>query len=200
MGDRNEKESCRDYQQQQQQQQRSQLDSIVDAAGCIIVVEVFSNKFDSYIVSESSLVIYSQKIVLKTCGKTMLLLAIGRIVELAHVLCLTVFPVRYSRGSFIFPEAQLAPRRNFSEEVAVLDSYFGGLKTGSNTYILGDPANRNFNWHVYCVSQDMFSPLEKISSITVEVCMTHLEKGRASRQLCPHMKFSSLITISAGTP
>jgi S-adenosylmethionine decarboxylase len=158
---------------------RAQIDSILDAARCTIVSQLSNADFDSYVLSESSLFIYPLKMVIKTCGTTKLLLAIPPILELANSLSLPVESVNYSRGSFIFPDAQPAPHRNFAEEVEVLNGYFGNLASGGEAYVIGDPAVPNRNWHVYSASQKSSEKKSK-AVVTLEMCMTGLDKEKAS--------------------
>ncbi|KAK8923523.1 S-adenosylmethionine decarboxylase proenzyme [Platanthera zijinensis] len=153
---------------------RPQIDSILDAAKCTIVSQLSNKYFDSYVLSESSLFLYPHKIILKTCGTTKLLLSIPVILDLADMLMLSVAAVKYSRGSFIFPGAQPAPHRSFSEEVAVLNQFFGCLASGGSAYIIGDPAVPNCNWHVYYATEKPELPL-----VTLEMCMTGLNNERA---------------------
>lgn len=159
---------------------RPQIDSILDAARCTIVSQLSNDEFDSYVLSESSLFIYSLKIVIKTCGTTKLLLAIPPILELASSLSLPVESVKYSRGSFIFPDAQPAPHRTFAEEVTVLNGYFGDLASGGVAYVIGDPAVPNRNWHVYSASQKQSENNASKAVVTLEMCMTGLDKEKAS--------------------
>ncbi|XP_078427720.1 S-adenosylmethionine decarboxylase proenzyme-like [Wolffia australiana] len=153
---------------------RPEIDSILDTAFCTIVDHLSNKEFDSYVLSESSLFIYPYKIILKTCGTTKLLLAIPRILELSAGLGLAIAAAKYSRGTFIFPEAQPAPHRCFSEEVSILDSYFPGLVSGA--YLLGDAAAPDRNWHIYYASKQPEQP----PMVTLEMCMTGLEKHCAS--------------------
>ncbi|KAL6961074.1 S-adenosylmethionine decarboxylase proenzyme [Sarracenia purpurea var. burkii] len=60
---------------------------------------------------------------------------------------------RYTRGSFIFPENQPFPHRNFSEEVSILDSYFARPGFGSKAYVIGDD-DKLQKWHVYSASAE----------------------------------------------
>ena len=162
---------------------RSQIDSILEPACCTIVSNLSNSVFDSYVLSESSLFIYPLKIVIKTCGTTKLLLSIPPILNLAESLSLRVSSVKYSRGSFIFPDAQLAPHRSFSDEVAVLNSFFGHLSSGGKAYVLGDPNIPNRNWHIYSASMEVpKSPFvkEPKAEITLEMCMTGLDREKAS--------------------
>ncbi|RLM73987.1 hypothetical protein C2845_PM15G13190 [Panicum miliaceum] len=83
--------------------------------------------------------------------------------------------VKYSRGMFIFPSAQPAPHRSFSEEVAALNRYFGGLKSGGNAYVIGDPARPGQKWHIYYATEYPEQPM-----VNLEMCMTGLDKKKAS--------------------
>ncbi|KAJ6849759.1 S-adenosylmethionine decarboxylase proenzyme-like [Iris pallida] len=154
---------------------RAQIDSIVDLARCTIVSQLSNKEFDSYVLSESSLFIYPNKIVMKTCGTTKLLLSIPRILELASELSLSVLSAKYSRGTFIFPGVQPSPHRSFSEEVSTLDRFFGKLASGGNAYVIGDPASPNRNWHIYYATEKPEIPM-----VTLEMCMTGLSSEKAS--------------------
>ncbi|WOK94045.1 hypothetical protein Cni_G02747 [Canna indica] len=154
---------------------RAQIDSFLDLACCTIVSHLSNKDFDSYVLSESSLFVYPYKIILKTCGTTKLLLSIPRILELAAELFLPVQSAKYSRGTFIFPGAQPSPHRSFSEEIAVLNGFFGNLKSGGAAYVLDDSSTPNHKWHVYYATEKPELPM-----ITLEMCMTGLDSERAS--------------------
>lgn len=157
---------------------KTQLDEILKPAECTIVSLLSNDDVDSYVLSESSLFIYAYKIIIKTCGTTKLLNSIPLILEGAKTLSLKVKSVRYTRGSFIFPGAQSYPHRNFSEEVAVLDSYFGKLESGSKAYVMGT-FDKQQKWHVYSASAE--SVESKVDPIyTLEICMTSLDREMAS--------------------
>ncbi|GMH01838.1 hypothetical protein Nepgr_003677 [Nepenthes gracilis] len=156
---------------------KAQLDEILGPAECTIVDSISNDSVDSYVLSESSLFVYPYKIIIKTCGTTKLLLAIPPILKLASTLFLSVKFVRYTRGSFTFPGAQPYPHRNFSEEVAVLDSYFGKLGAGSIAFVIGG-SDKPQNWHVYVSSAKSSSFYDPVYSI--EMCMTGLDRNRAS--------------------
>lgn len=155
---------------------KAQLDEILGPAECTIVDSLANESVDSYVLSESSLFVYPYKIIIKTCGTTKLLLAIPPILRLASSLSLNVKSVRYTRGSFIFPGAQSYPHRNFSEEVAVLDDYFGKIGS-SKAFVMGNPAKPQ-KWHVYCASAGVQSCDDPV--YTVEMCMTGLNREKAS--------------------
>lgn len=156
---------------------RSQLDEFLTLAECTIVSSLSNDEVDSYVLSESSLFVYAYKIIIKTCGTTKLLLSIPSILKFANMISLSVKSVRYTRGSFICPGAQPFPHRNFSEEVAVLDSHFGRLGFGSKAYVLGGD-DKPQKWHVYAASAESTNDLDPI--YTLEMCMTSLDKEKAS--------------------
>lgn len=156
---------------------KSQLDEFLTPAECTIVSSLSNDFVDSYVLSESSLFVYPYKLIIKTCGTTKLLLSIPAILKLADSLSLSVKSVRYTRGSFIFPGAQHFPHRSFSEEVAVLDTYFGNLGDGSKAYLMGCPEKAE-KWHVYSASAEKMSLSDSV--FTLEMCMTGLDNKRAS--------------------
>jgi S-adenosylmethionine decarboxylase len=156
---------------------RDQIDEILKPAECTIVDSLSNECVDSYVLSESSLFIYAYKLIIKTCGTTKLLLSIPAILKLADGLNIAVKSVRYTRGSFIFPGAQSFPHRSFSEEVTVLDNYFGKLGAGSQAYMMGD-ANKSQIWHIYSASAKLDASPEAVYGL--EMCMTGLDKEKAS--------------------
>jgi len=158
---------------------KAQLDEILGPAECTIVDSLSNERVDSYVLSESSLFVYPYKIIIKTCGTTKLLLAVPPILRLAASLSIKVKNVHYSRGSFIFPGAQSFPHRNFSEEVAVLDEYFGKLGGGSKAFVMGSPRKPQ-KWHVYSATAETTTTHDADSIYTLEMCMTGLDREKAS--------------------
>ncbi|XVE91735.1 hypothetical protein REPUB_Repub01dG0036700 [Reevesia pubescens] len=174
---------------------KAQLDEILGPAECTIVSSLSNKLVDSYVLSESSLFVYPYKIIIKTCGTTKLLLAIPPILKLAGGLSLAIKSVRYTRGSFIFPGAQSYPHRNFSEEVAILDSYFGKLGAGSNAYVMGGGLDKQ-KWHVYSASAESVTSSGPI--YTVEMCMTGLDKEMASVFYKDQSGSAAVMTMNSG--
>ena len=76
--------------------------------------------------SESSLFISPHRLILKTCGTTLNLMGLPRILEIAreHASLPTVHRCFYSRKSFFFPELQKGPHREWKDEVEYLDRIF----------------------------------------------------------------------------
>ncbi|KAJ0038668.1 hypothetical protein Pint_23399 [Pistacia integerrima] len=174
---------------------KAQLDEILAPAECTIVSSLSNDHVDSYVLSESSLFVYPYKIIIKTCGTTKLLLSIPPILKLAETLSLEVQSVRYTRGSFIFPESQPYPHCNFSEEVAVLDSYFGKLGSGSNAFVIGGLC-KSQKWHVYSASAESVISCDPV--YTLEMCMTDLDREMASVFYKTQSGSAGTMTINSG--
>lgn len=89
--------------------------------------------------SESSLFIAPHLVILKTCGTTINLLGLTRIIEIAREYCgfEHVHRCFYSRKSFFFPERQVGPHVGWKEEVDFLDGVFS-----ESAVSLGPPGGR----------------------------------------------------------
>ncbi|KAI3520932.1 hypothetical protein L1887_10387 [Cichorium endivia] len=175
---------------------RDQIDEFLAPAECTIVSSLSNDSLDSYVLSESSLFVYSYKIIIKTCGTTKLLLSIPAILKLSGELSLTVKSVRYTRGSFIFPGAQVYPHRSFTEEVMVLDSHFGNLD--SNAYVMGGD-DKNQKWHVYSASAEGTESVTPVAPVyTLEMCMTGLSKKNASVFFKSESSSAAVMTEDSG--
>lgn len=171
---------------------RNELDSILSAAECTIVSTIRNPFFDSYVLSESSLFVYPNRIVIKTCGTTKLLLSIPLVLDSALKIQMRPKRCRYTRGTFMFPESQPVLHRDFSSEAQYLDQYFGGLGNGGKAYVLGDALNFS-NWHIYVAdSASASAPI-----YTLEMCMTNLDRSKARQFFqSPGVTASSLTQAS----
>eukprot|EP01018_Ginkgo_biloba_P033442 Gb_35976 [translate_table: standard] len=177
---------------------RQQMDEMLKAAECIIVAELSNEHFDSYVLSESSLFVYSSKIILKTCGTTKLLHSVPLIISNASRLSLRVKFVKYTRGSFIFPEAQPSPHHSFAEEVSYLEKFFGTLGSGGKAYVMGN-SGKSQSWHIYSASAEETTHHNKPHPIyTLEMCMTHLDRKQASVFYKSHSKSAAEMTLDSG--
>ncbi|VDK30445.1 unnamed protein product [Dibothriocephalus latus] len=97
---------------------RAQIRHILDLARCTVLAEIH-NEFQILFLSESSLFITRNRIILKTCGKTTLLKTLEPLTEFAYELGFTKYVLYYSRRSYLFPELQPPLQRDFSNEVSV---------------------------------------------------------------------------------
>ncbi|GMM34026.1 adenosylmethionine decarboxylase [Saccharomycopsis crataegensis] len=127
----------------------NQVESLLDDINCKILSQISSDNMDAYLLSESSLFVFNNKIILKTCGTTTTLLCIEKLFKLVKEYLqwdLTKFPafkVFYSRRSFMFPQKQVELHQNWNNEVEYLDKYF----PGGDSYIVGK-SNKD-HWHLF---------------------------------------------------
>ena len=160
---------------------RPELDTMLRAAECTIVAQLSNAELDSYVLSESSLFIYPQLMVIKTCGTTQLLNALPVLLEATARLSLKVSRVKYTRGTFMFPAVQPYPHGSFTEEVRYLEKFFGTLGGGGKAYIMGGQGKFP-NWHIYTAAErGVMSTAEEDESYTLEMCMTKLDRDSASQ-------------------
>ncbi|KAK4782654.1 hypothetical protein SAY86_007028 [Trapa natans] len=161
------------------------LEAVLHVVQCTIVSAVGNRFFDSYVLSESSLFIYPTKVIIKTCGTTQLLKSVQSLVALAGGLGLSPLSCRYTRGSFIFPEAQPYPHTSFSDEVAYLEESLPATLCYRKHSAMHSKVG-SYSWHVFTACD----PTSLASSgslrdpddlFTVEVCMTELDRAQARK-------------------
>jgi len=99
---------------------------MLEIVKCKVLSVVEGNEIDAYLLSESSLIVSPHRLILKTCGTTLNLLGLPRILEIArtHAALPSVYRCFYSRKSFMFPERQQGPHREWKDEVQFLDRIF----------------------------------------------------------------------------
>ncbi|KAF8647153.1 hypothetical protein AX16_006984 [Volvariella volvacea WC 439] len=105
---------------------RTVWEEMLNIVQCKVLSMVQGEEMDAYLLSESSLFVFPHRLILKTCGTTLNLLGLPRILEIAadHANLPTVYRCFYSRKSFMFPERQLGPHRDWKQEVQFLDNIF----------------------------------------------------------------------------
>ncbi|KIR33586.1 S-adenosylmethionine decarboxylase proenzyme [Cryptococcus deuterogattii MMRL2647] len=125
---------------------RDVWEEMLDIVKCKVLSMVEGDDLDAYLLSESSLFVAPHVLILKTCGTTLNLLGLYRIIEIAREYCgfSNVWRCFYSRKSFFFPERQQGPHKDWRDEVQFLDSVFG---TAGAAYTVG-PMNRD-HWLLY---------------------------------------------------
>ena len=180
---------------------REMLDDAMTAAECLIVSKRHCAAFDMYVLSESSLFVYPNKVVLKTCGTTKLLNGVPLLLKEAAAIGMVPRRVKYTRSTFLFPDEQ-PMGGDFEKETEFLEEHFGSLgPDGGNAFVLGSKL-RGVQWHVYVADDDSANkaaPAENAEAsdcstqdvagvdaaapvagpvveptVSLEVCMTHL--------------------------
>jgi len=148
---------------------RTAIDGFLSLAKCTVISTKHNEHFDSYLLSESSLFIFPTKILLKTCGTTLLLKSVGAILAAAKAVGATPDFLQFSRSNFIFPSKQHFPHRAFSEETDYLNKLLG--KEG-DAFILGPLHGPR--WHLYIVDFDRVAAA-KYKQQTCELIMFNLD-------------------------
>ncbi|KAI0645390.1 S-adenosylmethionine decarboxylase [Trametes meyenii] len=105
---------------------RAIWEEMLDIVKCKILSVVEGTESDAYLLSESSFFVSPHRLILKTCGTTLNLLGVPRILEIArdHAGLPSVYRLFYSRKAFMFPERQLGPHREWKAEIEFLDRLF----------------------------------------------------------------------------
>eukprot|EP00742_Colponemidia_sp_Colp-10_P000408 GILJ01000449.1.p1 GENE.GILJ01000449.1~~GILJ01000449.1.p1 ORF type:complete len:635 (+),score=107.91 GILJ01000449.1:215-2119(+) len=146
---------------------KDQWSDVLSYVNCLIMEEPrHSDVCDAYLLSESSLFVYSNLVMIKTCGTTKLLNFLPRCLELAAEIGLSLDFVRFSRSNFRFPKSQPFPHCSFHSEVSVLDDRFQG-----SAKIIGPLEGPR--WYVYTAS--LSSKTRQEIPRTTEIVMRELD-------------------------
>lgn len=127
---------------------RVQLDHLCELAKCSILTKISSSHMDAYVLSESSLMIYKHKYIMKTCGTTTLLRCLNTLLKYADELKMEVESVVYSRKNLTCPTAQMWPHSSFGEEIKYINTHANlQERLHGNGYILGPVTGDH--WFIY---------------------------------------------------
>lgn len=133
-------------------------EKMLQGINCSIISQKSNHKCTAYILSESSLFVFKDRVILKTCGTIPLLLSIDDIIEIGKLKGLKAAAVLYWRKNFIHPERQLSPHNSFLSEVKFLDSRFGKFNSSK---IRCGPYSQD-HWYFYYVeleNKNKFRPV-----------------------------------------
>lgn len=124
---------------------REDWNTILSAAACSILSVAHSDECDAYVLSESSLFVYRDEAVIKTCGTTVPLTAVAPVVNHAKNLDLSPRVFEYSRSEYRFPHEQVGPHTSWEHEVeALLQTWPGGKHSVLGSQ--GGPSWYTFSW------------------------------------------------------
>ena len=110
---------------------------LVDAA-CTILHKESNGECDAYLLSESSLFVFPERVILKTCGTTTLLLVLPKLLLMAEQIGCVLEHVLYGHLRYKFPEQQIYPHRSFEQEHDYLERTLGNARAS----VLGPPDGR----------------------------------------------------------
>lgn len=137
---------------------REVWEEMLNIVQCKVLSVIEGREMDAYLLSESSFFVSPHRLILKTCGTTLNLYGLPRILDIAaeHCNMHTVRRCFYSRKSFMFPERQLGPHREWSTEVEYLDTLFKGrpgLGLGAGAGYTVGKVNGD-HWLLYVIGPD----------------------------------------------
>lgn len=115
-------------------------DTVVHSSGAEIISSIFSPAMNAYLLSESSLFVWDDRVLMITCGKTTLVKAVPELIRTIKQERIGFF--FYERKNLMYPNAQ---NSDFEADVAGLKDYFAG-----KSYRLG-PANHD-HVHIFYAS------------------------------------------------
>lgn len=147
---------------------RSAWESLLKFARCEILSMRRTDHVDGYVLSESSMFVYKDRVILKTCGQTTLLNCIEPLLYLAKERAGfdEILDVFYSRKNFMRPELQDKVHSSFDNEIEILDNEF---EVGS-AYCLGK-VNRDC-WYLYTLHPEKGV---QVPDQTLELIMVDLD-------------------------
>lgn len=178
---------------------RNEIEKLLDVVHCEILSKISSPIMDAYLLSESSLFVYPNKFILKTCGTTTTLLCFDKLKELIQLYCHNdngkifdnIYRIFYSRRSFMFPERQKSVHKSWELELNYLHQYFD--ESTSKSYILGDSktieGSNDENWYLYINGNNEFKKYNEkeedinkkfsTNDFSVELIMTDLDVNKS---------------------
>ena len=135
---------------------------VVAASGAEIISKISNSRMDAYLLSESSLFVWDDRILMITCGQTQLVNTIPEILSIIEKS--NVALAFYERKNFMYPGEQPS---DFEEDVARIEAFFKG-----KSYRLG-PANHD---HVHVFYSSHFA-VEPSRDVTFQILMTGLNNS-----------------------
>ncbi len=157
---------------------RSFWDSVVAASGAQILSELSTLYCDAFLLSESSLFVFQDRIIMITCGQTRLIEAVPRLIDRLGEGAIT--GVFYERKNEAYPEAQ---HTRFEEDVARLKGFFQGGQTQSLEYPALGGYVRLFHWGLMAPKKEAARTLELLMhDLDPAVLKVFQNNDRAPRQ------------------
>jgi len=96
-------------------------DDLLTLTACKILSEKKSRDCTAFVLSESSLFVFDDHVILKTCGTTRILCGLDAIFDIGKEFGLIPHAVLFWRKSYSYPEKQLPPHTSFEDECRYLD-------------------------------------------------------------------------------
>mmetsp|Transcript_66601 Transcript_66601/g.119870 ORF Transcript_66601/g.119870 Transcript_66601/m.119870 type:complete len:347 (+) Transcript_66601:129-1169(+) len=113
---------------------RSRWEDVVRLSGTVILNTKVTSEFTSFLLSESSLIVYPRKVILKTCGRTVPMSAMNAMRDIGKEQGLDTEWSCYSRKNFLAPSQQPEEHQSQEAEIACCRQACGGV---GDAYVLG---------------------------------------------------------------
>ncbi|XP_074604405.1 S-adenosylmethionine decarboxylase [Brevipalpus obovatus] len=170
---------------------RKAWESILASVKCEIISFKKNEQLDAYVLSESSLFVSKNRVILKTCGSTAPLSCMEGLLFLVKQFTgyEEVLDVFYSRKNFLRPELQPKPHTSFDDEVEYLDNFF---ENGA-AYCMGR-VNRDC-WYLFTLNPTEPCKLIEMPDQTLEIMMQNLDPKIMkifSREVCSSGKEATI--------
>lgn len=146
---------------------RDEWSQALSVAKCTIVSMEINDLCDAFVLSESSLFVYDDGILVKTCGTTSLLHMLPHLVEIIYGFGAKVAHVRFTHSQLLFPTEQHFPHKAFDSEVEFLQRFF----PEGEAFCLGRCGTEH---HVF-VANYIDTPDAPLSRPFIELIMTELD-------------------------
>ena len=146
---------------------------VVSHAKATILSTLSNEHCDSYLLSESSLFVYSHKVVIKTCGTTTLLGCVPSLVQFTKEVGLQLEWIGYTRKNLLFPQYQVYPHQDFQQECNFLKEKCG---LEGEAYVLGPLSGEH--WFIY-VWDHCERPMVDSKDRTLNIMMYGLDEDVA---------------------
>lgn len=146
---------------------RFELDYVLQIIKASIVSCISNEYIDSYVLSESSMFISRNSIILKTCGITELLHAVKPLLSLArkYANMIDVKDIFYSRREFLQPDMQQGIYKSFDDEAKFLKNIF----PNGTSYVFGE--EESDRWYLFSMNH---SKKERLTDVTLEILMSDM--------------------------
>jgi len=172
--------------------------SILEPIGCTILHRLYTPRANAYLLSESSLFVFPDHVIFKTCGATTLLRLLPHVFHIAATIGRSILRVRYSHLRYNYPERQLYPHVSFDDEYAYLQRSFNATVKMS---ILGE---EDSCWYMLSVEQTSDTLCSQSQDDSIEIAMKGMPgsvcdiySGDAYEDLSGR-KLAQRMTVSSG--
>jgi S-adenosylmethionine decarboxylase len=118
---------------------------MLDKAKCQILSSIANEQCTAYVLSESSLFVYDDRVIIKTCGTTPLLYSLDEIILIGKQHNQVPAAVLYWRKNFHSPDLQNPIHRCFKSEVDYLDKHLGC----DNSHFTQIGSKEKDHFHIY---------------------------------------------------